>query len=183
MKIPHLLAFFCLSLAALSAQEAPKPSVSKAPFVEAASAMFDKLEAYNSILEGVKDKATAQSARTKVEKLTAEFKTTVAKAKALGDPPENVRKEIESDTTMKERATQILTKMNTVTRQLAANQELLAIVRPALVEFQQTFRSSQEKAGANATKEAKPATPPTPTAKPAAPATPPAKTTPPGASK
>ncbi len=108
--------------------------------------MFDRLEAYTKVLEGVKDLATAQAAKPAIEKLTKDFKAAVAEAKSLGEPSAAVKKEIEADAAMQQRAVGITKRLVAATQKVSSIPEAVEVLKDPIIAFQKVMQGGSKAA-------------------------------------
>jgi hypothetical protein len=130
-----LFAFCCLT--PLSAQDAAqKSTASLATFQAAGANLLAKLEEFATVLDTVKDKATAETAKPKLTKLNKEIEVLSKEAAALGEPPASIAKILDNDEKMQVRAQNFTTKYITATQRVANNKEVLAVLIQTMKDFQ-----------------------------------------------
>jgi len=100
------------------------------PHEKAANDALDAMEEIVTTLEGVTDKASAEAARSKLEKLQVEMKATTEKAKALGDlPPEKAAELAEK---MGARSQELMQRMMAAMMKIQSNPEAAAALDKTL---------------------------------------------------
>lgn len=105
--------------------------------------MAGLLEELVTILEGAKDKATAEAAAEKLAGLESKFVKLGERMQALGEPAADKAKELEEK--MKEKMQPLMQRMMATMMGLATNQEVQAIIGPAMEKIQGTMASMAPK--------------------------------------
>lgn len=112
-------------------------------FAAAADQLLAKLEEFAKVLDMAKNKATAEAARIKLEKINKDIEAHGRTALIMGTPSPDIQAKLDQDKKMEARAKAFLDKYIGAAQRIAKNEEVLAILRPAMKEFQRVSQQGR----------------------------------------
>lgn len=132
-------------------EEAEEKELTVEDYKKVSMAIAVNMEKAATILETVKDAASAKTASTLLAKTTKDLKAIVAKMEEMGEPTPELEKEVNADEDFKAKGTaagaHFQAAINTF---IAADPEAVAAVKPAFEEYGKTLQSLSSGGGAKA---------------------------------
>jgi thiamine kinase-like enzyme len=125
------------------AQKPSAPPATKEVYEAAGDKLLKKLEEFATLLETAQDPASAQIAKTKLDKVNKEIAELSAAAAALGEPPPAIKAVLDQDKKMQDRAQGFMTKLITQSRRIAEKPELLALLQQTMRDFQKVSQPAK----------------------------------------
>lgn len=143
MKPLHVLSALLLGLLCHSAaQDSSKKAPTGEAFKAAGEKLLVKLEEFATVLDSAKDTATAEAAKVKLTKLNKEIESLSKAAAAMGEPPPEIKAQLEGDEKSQARAEAFMNKWIAASRRIGTTPELLSVLQGTMRDFQ---RVSQPK--------------------------------------
>lgn len=144
MKFSLLLSCFFLPLILVQAEDPASPAKpTPEAFAAAADQLLTKLEEFAKVLDTVKNKPTAEAAKIKLVKINKDIEAHGRAAIIMGTPSPEIQAKLDQDKKMEARANAFLNKYMGAAQRIAKDDEILAILQPAMKEFQRVSQQAR----------------------------------------